>query len=103
MYECAQGEPTNLLEVKMTLARTLPLMVLALGMAAATPAGAYDNDEQALRLRDTVADPSVPLAWDRRAHPETWRYRYDGYDRDVRHCGKRYYWNGDECVKKRRR
>lgn len=76
-------------------------MALALGMAAATPAGAYDNDEQALRLRDTVADPSVPLAWDRRAQPETWRYRYESYD--VRQCGKRYYWNGDECVKKRRR
>lgn len=87
----------------MTPAKLFSLIALALGTAAATPAFAYDNDEQALRLRDTVADPSVPLAWDRRARPETWRYRYDGYDRDVRHCGKRYYWNGDDCVKKRRR
>lgn len=89
--------------LKTPSAKALSLIAVVLALGAATPAVAYDNDEQALRLRDTVADPSVPLAWDRRAHPETWRYRYDGYDRDVRHCGKRYYWNGDECVRKRRR
>ena len=78
-------------------AAALPLMAAAL----TAPAHAYDNDEQALRVRDMIADPSVPLAWDRRHQPETWRYRYD--DRDARHCGKRYYWNGDDCVRKRRR
>ncbi|MCB1483773.1 MAG: hypothetical protein KDJ17_02645 [Hyphomicrobiaceae bacterium] len=56
-----------------------------------------DNDEQALRLRDTVADPSVPLAWDRRYHPETWRYK--SYKSS---CGKKRYWNGYKCVLKRR-
>lgn len=66
----------------------------------AGPASAHDNDEQALRLRDTVADPSVPLAWDRRHHPETWRYRSER--RYAVRCGKRAYWDGDECVLKRR-
>lgn len=73
----------------------LPL-TLGLGVKGAA---AYDNDEQALRLRDTVADPSVPLAWDRRDHPDTWRYK-----RTTRggYCGKRAYWDGAECVLKRR-
>ena len=67
-------------------AAAMPLL-LALGAGGAA---AYDNDEQALRIRDTVADPSVPLAWDRRHHPETWRYRrhievYGYHDG----CGKR--------------
>ena len=79
----------------------LAALTLSLGVTAAVPAQAYDNDEQALRVRDMIADPSVPLAWDRRHRPETWRYREDGYDRD-RYCGKRYFWNGDECVRKRR-
>lgn len=79
------------------------LLALPVFFALSAPAFAYDNDEQALRIRDTVADPSVPLAWDRRHKPDTWRYREDGYDRDWRPCGKRFYWNGDECVKKRRR
>ena len=84
---------------------TSALAALAMPVLLATAADAgpryRDNDEQALRIRDTVADPSVPLAWDRRHRPETWRYREDGYDRD-RYCGKRYFWNGDECVRKRR-
>ena len=77
--------------------------IAALPFMAALAAGqAYaDNDEQALRLRDTVADPSVPLAWDRRHHPETWRYRTDKRHYASR-CGKRSYWDGDEGVRKRR-
>lgn len=89
------------METIMTPAKLVALLTLSLGCAISTPAAAYDNDEQALRVRDMIADPSVPLAWDRRARPETWRYRDDG--RDVRSCGKRAYWNGDECVRKRRR
>jgi hypothetical protein len=81
--------------------KLLAALTLSLGVTAAIPAQAYDNDEQALRVRDMIADPSVPLAWDRRARPETWRYRYA--DRDMPYCGKRAYWNGDECVRKRRR
>ena len=87
----------------MILARSVTLAALALGLAAATPASAYDNDVQGLRMRDALADPSVPLAWDRRARPETWRYRHNGYGRYSGYCGKRHYWNGDECVRKRYR
>lgn len=87
----------------MIVARSFTLAALALGMAAAsTPVLAYDNDIQGLRMRDALADPSVPLAWDRRARPETWRNVYDD-ESYGRRCGKRYYWNGDECVRKRRR
>jgi hypothetical protein len=80
--------------------RYLFIAALALPMVWGSDAKAYDNDEQALRLRDTLADPSVPLAWDRRHHPETWRYRAS-----LRHdyCGRRAYWNGEECVRVRRR
>ncbi|MEQ1715479.1 MAG: hypothetical protein ABL907_05765 [Hyphomicrobium sp.] len=81
------------------------LAVIALPMLVALGAGqaaAYDNDEQALRLRDTVSDPSVPVVWDRRHHPETWRYKHRGEYRYARGCGRRAYWDGDECVMKRR-
>ena len=82
--------------IRLVALSALPFMAaLAAGQAYA------DNDEQALHLRDTVADPSVPLAWDRRHHPETWRYRTPKRHY-VSHCGKRYYWDGDECVRKRR-
>lgn len=87
----------------MRLTPALALVLPLLGVPAAVPAAAHDNDEQALRIRDTVADPSVPLAWDRRHHLETWRYRYDGYERDIPSCGRHAYWDGDECVRKRRR
>ena len=76
-------------------AAVLPLL------ANVSAAQAYDNDDQELRMRDTVADPQVPLPWDRRDHPETWRYRYDS-DQAGRRCGKRAYWDGDECVLKQR-
>ena len=43
----------------MTLAKVAALVALPLLMAAsAGQAYAYDNDDQALRLRDIVADPS---------------------------------------------
>ncbi len=87
------------------------LAVIALPLlmsCAAAPASAYDNDDQALRLRDIVADPSVPLAWDRR-HRDGYGdggYSY-GYGSRVygsRHhrCGSHAYWDGDDCVLKRR-
>lgn len=79
-------------------AMAFPLMAGAFGGAAL----AYDNDEQALRVRDMIADPSVPLAWDRRHHPETWRYRHHRHHRYADRCGRRAYWDGDECVLKRR-
>jgi len=82
--------------IRLVAIAALPfLATLAPGQAQA------DDDEQALRLRDTVADPSVPLAWDRRHHPETWRYRTPKRHHASR-CGKRYYWNGGKCVLKRR-
>lgn len=90
----------------MSLVRTgaliaLPILAALAGSGVTTPAHAYDDDTQALRVRDMLADPSVPLAWDRRHRREAWRYQYDD-DRPVRRCGKRYYWDGDECVRRRR-
>lgn len=89
----------------MKLFTILPALAVSALLATGASAGPrhYDNDDQALRVRDMVADPSVPLAWDRRHRPETWRYRFDGYDRDVRHCSRNRYWDGEECVRKRRR
>lgn len=79
-------------------AAALPLVVA--GMTA--PARAYDNDDQALRVRDMIADPSVPLAWDRRHHRETFSVYLDD-DRPHRvRCGRHSYWDGDECVRRHR-
>ncbi|HMN38475.1 MAG TPA: hypothetical protein PKD49_12320 [Hyphomicrobium sp.] len=83
--------------IKLVAVAAVPFMAAL----ATDQALAYDNDEQALRLRDTVADPSVPLAWDRRYQHESWRYRIHKRNHATR-CGKRYYWDGDECVRKRR-
>ena len=87
----------------MNFAKVAALVALPLLMAAgASQAYAYDNDDQALRLRDIVADPSVPLAWDRRHH-EGYSYGYSHRSRVyASDCGRRRYWDGDECVLKRR-
>ena len=87
----------------MNFAKVAALVALPLLMAAgASQAYAYDNDDQALRLRDIVADPSVPLAWDRRHH-EGYSYGYSHRSRVYASgCGHRRYWDGDECVLKRR-
>jgi len=79
-------------------AAALPLMAAAL----TAPAHAYDNDEQALRVRDMIADPSVPLAWDRRHKRETFSIYLDDDRPHAARCGRHAYWDGDECVRKRR-
>ena len=73
----------------------LALKCLALAAAATAPlllgtapALAYDNDDQALRVRDMLADPSVPLAWDRRHKRVTFSIYLDD-ERPPRRCGKR--------------
>ena len=69
----------------------------------ASPTNAYESDAQSLRVHDMIADPSVPLAWDHRRHPETWAYRHHHQEHRIAvRCGKRAYWDGDECILKRR-